>query len=142
MRKNIVVLMAIVFAIFVASVSSAVTATPMSMASGVVTDTENKVVSDAKVLVTCTHNGLDTEKEAFTDVAGKYYVFFGSTECGDSDNVVARTDGAKDVGGIMTYDAGCKINTLKINLQVPEFGVVAGALALLAGIGIVAYRRK
>jgi len=137
------ILMAIM-AIFVLALVGAVSAipAPMTMVSGQVTDASNAPVASANVAVTCTHNSVATTKDVVTDASGKYYAFFGSTECNTGDSVVAKTSGADDQNGVVIYNKSCRINTLKINLQIPEFGVIAGALALIAGVGIVAYRRK
>jgi len=118
------------------------TIAPLTIVSGKVIDANNDSVIDADVAVACTHDGIPTTKNVLTDGTGTYYAFFGSTECNTGDSVAAHTEGAEDQDGIVSFNKDCRINTLDVNLQIPEFGVIAGAIALLAGIGIVAYRRK
>ncbi|MGV8086874.1 MAG: carboxypeptidase-like regulatory domain-containing protein [Candidatus Woesearchaeota archaeon] len=138
MKKIILAIMAI----FVLAIAGAVSAVPMTMVSGEVLDAENNPVIGVSVDVTCTHNGTDTTKNVVTDDLGEYYAFFGSDECNTGDAVIAQTEGSEDQEGIVSYDNDCRVNTLKLNLQIPEFGVIAGAVALVAGLGIIAYRRK
>jgi hypothetical protein len=139
MKKIMLAIMALMVLGLVASVSALA---PMTMVSGEVKDANNDPVSGASVAVTCTHNTVDTTKNVVTDASGKYYAFFGSTECNTGDSVLAQTEGSEDQEGTVEYNQTCRINTLKLNLQIPEFGVIGGAIVLLAGLGIVAYRRK
>ncbi|MGV8172323.1 MAG: hypothetical protein ACP5OA_06550 [Candidatus Woesearchaeota archaeon] len=126
-----------VFALLVGMVS----AVPMTVVYGQVMDADNNPVAGVDVEVTCTHNSVDTLKIVQTNDAGKYYAFFGSTECNNGDTAVAHTDGAEDLSGTVT-DEKCRVGTLEMNLQIPEFGAIAGAVALVGALGIFLYRRN
>jgi len=139
MNKILTVVLAILVLAMVGTVSATA---PMTMVSGKVVDASNVAVNAASVDVTCTHNSVATTKTVITDASGMYYAFFGSTECNTGDTVKAHTSGADDTTGTVTYSKTCRINTLKLDLQIPEFGVIAGAAALVGALGIFVFRRK
>jgi len=133
MKKILIIAMAI----FAIALMGAVSATvPLTMVSGKVVDASNVAVVGTGVDVKCTHLGVDTIKTVTTDSTGMYYAFFNSLECNTGDTVKAHTSGADDTTGIVAYSRTCKINTLKLDLQIPEFGVIAGAVALVGELGI------
>jgi len=129
-------------AIFAIAMIGAVSAAPMTLVSGKVVDASNVAVVGASVAVTCTHSSVPTTKTVTTDATGTYYAFFGSTECNVGDTVKAHTTDAKDQTGTVTYNETCRIGNLELNLQIPEFGVIAGAVALIGALGIFVYRRN
>jgi hypothetical protein len=136
-------IMGLVLGVFVfALLAGMVSAAPMTVVYGEVTDaSDNPVDAGVQVDVTCTHNTVDTTKTVYTNSVGKYYASFGSTECDVGDTAVAHTEGADDESGTVTGQV-CRIGTLKLDLQIPEFGVIAGAVALVGALGIFIYRRK
>jgi LPXTG-motif cell wall-anchored protein len=78
-------------------------------------------------------------------VDGKYYAFIPQLNCAVGDNVLVQAvkdDATGQNNGSVGYDEQCRINTALINVQIPEFGVIAGGLALLGALGVVIYRRK
>jgi len=100
-------------------------------------------VEGATVEVTCNNVSASTT----TDLFGDYIVVFTSDNCkfGDSVDVVASKDSLNGHNtGEMCDSESCEIpiGLIDIDVQIPEFGVIGGALVLLAGIGIIAYRRK
>ena len=147
MNKNFKILLGILaLVVFSASVS----ATSLTVVSGTITDNSNVNVADAAVTVTCTHVGVDnvsvdTVKDVVSGVDGKYYAFIPQLNCAVDDNVLVQAvkdDATGQNNGSVGYDEQCRINTALINVQIPEFGVIAGGLALLGALGVVIYRRK
>jgi hypothetical protein len=142
MNKNYGILLG-VLAFFVFAVS--VSATTLTVVSGTITDNSAAVVSNAAVTVTCTHGLVDTQKIVMSGVDGKYYAFIPQLNCAVGDNVLVQAvkdDATGQNNGSVGYDEQCRINTALINVQIPEFGVIAGGLALLGALGVVIYRRK
>jgi hypothetical protein len=142
MNKNFKILLGILaLVVFSASVS----ATSLTVVSGTITDNSNVNVADAAVTVTCTHGGVDTVKNVVSGVDGKYYAFIPQLNCAVDDNVLVQAvkdDATGQNNGVVSYNSQCKINTALIDVQIPEFGVIAGGLALLGALGVVIYRRK
>ena len=125
--------------------SASVSATSLTVVSGTITDNSNVNVADAAVTVTCTHGGVDTVKNVVSGVDGKYYAFIPQLNCAVDDNVLVQAvkdDATGQNNGVVSYNSQCKINTALVNVQIPEFGVIAGGLALLGALGVVIYRRK
>jgi hypothetical protein len=125
--------------------SASVSATSLTVVSGTITDNSNVNVADAAVTVTCTHLGVDTVKNVISGVDGKYYAFIPQLNCAVDDNVLVQAvkdDATGQNNGVVSYNSQCKINTALIDVQIPEFGVIAGGLALLGALGVVIYRRK
>ena len=125
--------------------SASVSATSLTVVSGTITDNSNVNVADAAVTVTCTHGGVDTVKNVVSGVDGKYYAFIPQLNCAVDDNVLVQAvkdDATGQNNGVVSYNSQCKINTALIDVQIPEFGVIAGGLALLGALGVVIYRRK
>jgi hypothetical protein len=138
MNKIIAMIISVfMFVVMVGMVSALPTAI-----SGTVVDASNVAVNGASVAVTCTHLAVPTTKTVTTNSLGVYNAYFSSTECNSGDTAVAHTDGAADNTGKVDFNKNCRINTLKLNLQIPEFGVIAGAVALVGALGIFVYRRK
>jgi hypothetical protein len=125
--------------------SASVSATSLTVVSGTITDNSNVNVADAAVTVTCTHGSVDTVKDVVSGVDGKYYAFIPQLNCAVDDNVLVQAvkdDATGQNNGVVSYNSQCKINTALIDVQIPEFGVIAGGLALLGALGVVIYRRK
>ena len=125
---------------FVASVSA--TVGPISAVGGTVYQADKvTTVSGAAVDVTC--NGV-TESTS-TNLVGDYYVTFAPGVCyyNDPVSVNAVKDGAKGSNdGVMCSAGKCIIPITVIDVTIPEFGVMAGAVALIGALGIFVYRRK
>jgi len=132
--------------IVVLLLSASVMAAPSTSVSGTVKDGNNQGVIGATVTVNCEHQGINTTKVVQTDNTGAYYAFYPSLKCNVADNVYisAEKDGQSNVGqGIIAYDQTCKINTAFIDITIPEFGLVGGAV-ILAGlvVGVTLLRKK
>ncbi|MGV8086887.1 MAG: hypothetical protein ACP5N1_04610, partial [Candidatus Woesearchaeota archaeon] len=104
-------------------------------------DQDANTVSGASVDVTCN----DITESTVSNVDGDYYVSFASGVCyfGDEVSVNAVKDEASGSNeGFMCQEEECDIPITVIDVTIPEFGIIAGAFALVAGLGIIAYRRK
>jgi len=138
-NTTIFAIMALMILGVVASVSAA---TPAAV-TGTVYGPGNTTISGATVTVTC--NSV-TEPSVFSDIDGSYYVIFNETDCGYNTPVtvsaVKGSESGTNTGLTCANAEDCEIPVALVDVSIPEFGVIAGAFALLAGIGIVAYRRK
>jgi hypothetical protein len=113
-----------------------------AIVTGNVTYTDGTYVDGAEVVVVCNN----ISKETITNELGDYYVEFTSDECDYGSSVVV-TATKDEVTGTNTGNTcksfeDCEIPVALINVTIPEFTVIGGAIVLLAGIGIVIYRRK
>ena len=119
-------------------------AAPLTVITGTVTDADSNLVDGATVEVTCTHNSVDSVELTTTDVDGQYYVTFSPLDCDDGDAVtvaVTYGDQSGSNDGTVNY-AECLVNVGIIDVQIPEFGVVAAGLALVGAIAGFAVMRK
>jgi hypothetical protein len=117
-------------------------------------------IKDAKVQVTCHHDGNDYTKPAKSDANGEYLVtYYSNTRCDEGDQLTVEaykkgvgensedgevTDSNTKFYYIGPFYKGClTLNVGIVNVPlVPEFGVFVGALTLLSGIGIFFLIRK
>jgi hypothetical protein len=124
---------------------TALAATATSI-SGTITDySTNEGAPNATVTVNCEHNGINTTKMVQTDSTGEYYAFYPALQCNVADKafIYAEKDGQSNTGeGIVAYDQTCQINTAFINVTIPEFGLAAGAVALIGLVAGVTLLRK
>jgi hypothetical protein len=135
----------ILFIAFILLSTSTLAATATSI-SGTVSDSNNQGVIDATVTVNCEHNGINTTKVVQTDSNGEYYSFYPALQCNVADKVyvLAEIDTYSNTGqGIVAYDQTCQINTAFVNISIPEFGIIAGSVALIGLVaGVAIMRRK
>ncbi|MGV8172321.1 MAG: carboxypeptidase-like regulatory domain-containing protein [Candidatus Woesearchaeota archaeon] len=113
----------------------------ISAVSGTVTDGNGNVVPDADVDVTC--NGVT--ESAVTNALGDYYVEFDAGVCYFDDPVSATATKDEVTGsndGVMCNAEECFIPIGIVDITIPEFGLIAGAVALVGALGIFMYRRK
>jgi|GEM_PF-6194860 len=113
-----------------------------SIVTGTVTY-NGTAVDSASVEVICNNVSATTT----TNLFGDYYVTFTSDNCrfGDLVDVSASKDSLNGHNtGSMCNGEECEIpvGLVDVDVQVPEFGVIGATFVLLAGIGIVFYRRK
>ena len=76
---------------------------------------------------------------------GSYNVEFTQAECGFSDWVwvTATKDGQSGHSTGETCDGEeCFIPVALVDVQIPEFGLLGAMMIVLAGVGIVVYKRK
>jgi hypothetical protein len=146
--KNILYALVAIFAfILVATAVHAVDlpATYPGTVTGTVTDNSASPVEGATVDVTCTHLGLNTTMIDTTLSDGSYFVVFDNQNlCDFNDALFVQATKDSAVGtntGNMCSSEKCFIPVAIVDVTIPEFGLVGAMIVLLAGIGIVAYRR-
>jgi hypothetical protein len=141
--KNTLYLILAVFALVLLSVSTM--AVTLTVVSGTITDQSNAVVDGATVQVVCHHGSTDNTLTVTSGSDGKYYAFFPALQCnaGDTATVTAtKGDASNSETGSISYLSSCRINVGIINVQIPEFGVIAGGVALIGAIAGFAIMRK
>ena len=121
-------------------------AVPLTVVTGTITDSNSSVVDGATVKVVCEHLGVNSTQIVSSGADGKYYAFFSSLDCNAGDTAWAFASKGGDDGsnsGVVSLLGRCSINVATIDVQIPEFGVIAGAVALLGAVaGFVIIRRK
>lgn len=139
MNKMIYALMAF-FVVGMVSVSAFICEGPSAVTGQVFDNAANPVVG-ATVTVDCNGNILtDTSGEN-----GTYYVVYSCAECNYLDNVnvqASKDDMSGSADGQMCDAQQCYFPLGIVDVKIPEFGVVAGLVAMIGAIGIVAYKRK
>lgn len=112
---------------------------PETEVSGIVTDNGN-TVEGADVTVKCGSTTLTDVTNAY----GTYLVSFTAEQCppGSIVNVTAKKgskSGSKQgrIVGLTT-----KLNVGLVNVSIPEFGTIGGALALGLSAGVIMYTRR
>jgi hypothetical protein len=115
-----------------------------SYVMGQVTDSSNNPVANVELDVVC-----DEEAETtFTDANGLYVVGMSNPTCepGEIAYVTAVDYGVTNSGEVCNgpeSNLRCDgIDLALVNLTIPEFGVIAGGIALIGALGIFMYRRK
>jgi len=125
--------------------TSTLAATATSI-SGTVVDGNTQGVMDATVTINCEHNGINTTQVTQTDDTGTYFAFYPAIQCNVDDKVYvfAEKDEQSNSGqGTVAYDQTCQINTAFVNVTIPEFGIIAGSVALIGLVaGVAIMRRK
>jgi len=139
MKQKILVLLAVVAASAGLVSSSANAAPPESDITGVITENQ-MAVAGASVTVLCNgHTLTDT-----TDAMGSYLVTYPSADCpfGSTVKVTAQKDGKSGVSSGTVQGITTKLNLAIVNVSIPEWGLIGGALAGSVGIGMIAYARR
>lgn len=117
-------------------------ASAYSIVTGHVYDVSASPVIGATVVVTC--NSLN--KTATTNSLGIYSVLFTDDLCpfNTAVHVVATKDSASGSNNGFTCESSeiCDIPIALVNVTIPEFGVIAGTVALLGAVGVIVYRRQ
>jgi len=114
---------------------------PFSIVTGTVTYGNGSIVPGADVDVTC-NNVTGT---ATTDLFGNYDVAFSSTDCkfGDPVSVTASKSPASGSNtGNMCAAGECEFPIGLVDVQIPEFGLIAASLAVVGALGIFMFKRK
>jgi hypothetical protein len=114
---------------------------PKTDITGVVTNGGHPV-SGAKVVVVCNSNS----RKDTTDATGTYLVQFPAAQCPAGTHVtVVATKGKKGgTNGATIHPTSNKLNVNIVNVDLPEFGLIAGIGASLIGGGafLVIRRRQ
>jgi hypothetical protein len=110
---------------------------------GTVYDASHNPVIGADVSVNCN----DVLKTTTTALDGTYLVSYSKVVCGFNApvHVVATKDdqtGENDGLTCASVDDCEGIPVALVDVTIPEFGVIAGAVALIGALGIFMYRRK
>lgn len=121
-----------------------------ALVSGVVYDSDGVTPIDgASVTVTCEHDGINTTGYTVSGVNGEYLYQFLNTpdlECdfGDAVFVNAEFEGmfGSNTGNACDSESQCPIPVAVVDVTIPEFGLLGAMIVMLAGVGIVAYKRK
>jgi len=134
--------------IFLIAIGSAAAQSPLTAIGGTITDANNAPVAGATVQVVCEHNLVNSTNTGTTDSVGAYALYFLSLHCGIGDKVWITADKSSSHGtgtGIIDYNDNCHINSVMADVSIPEFGIVAGAIALIglvSGVFIMRRRKK
>ena len=144
MKKTIFAIMALMILGLVVSVSAI---TPATVTGYVYGADHTTPVEGATVTATCNGHAATAVS---SDADGSYYVIFDSAVCGFNApvTVTAVKDGQNGVGNGFTCalsenkDTDCEIPVALVDVSIPEFGVIAGAVALVGALGIFLYRRN
>ena len=114
----------------------------------------NETVGDAKVTITCYHNGESYTKTTTTLNRGKfkgsYLVLFPQDQCISGDDVLVSAVKKDMIGSGEGEVRDTIVNGLILNVDlaiinvplVPELGVVVGILTVLGAVGIFFFVRK
>jgi len=140
MKQKIVIALLAVVVASAGTLSASVGATPpQSDVTGVIT--ENQVaVSGATVTVLCNgHTEVDT-----TDAQGAYLVTYAWADCpfGSTVKVSASKDAKSGVASGTVQGITTKLNLAIVNVSIPEYGLIGGILAGIAGIGMITCARR
>jgi hypothetical protein len=111
--------------------------------TGTVYDQADNTVAGASVTVDCsTQTG-----ETVTDLNGNYMICFDADVC--TYNTPLYAEASKDGVGsgenndeTMCDEEECFVPIGIVDITIPEFGVIAGAFALVGALGIFMFRRK
>lgn len=141
MKKLRTIILSAVGLLLILAPTAASAASGYTDVSGVITYDGNHVGKGVKVTVVCDGNTL-TDK---TNKTGTYLVQFTKQECPKGSNVTV-TATYNGVTGSVTKKAKKETNELNIaivNVNLPEFGVVAGvSAALISGGAFLVIRRR
>ena len=105
-----------------------------------------ETIADANVIVTCYKGDTYPVLTAVTNEYGDYVVNFESTTCSVGNTV--RVDAEKEgIGsgsgeGVVDESNSISLNLAIINVTVPEFGLIVGALTILSAVGIFFFVRR
>jgi hypothetical protein len=138
MNKLILITMMLVLSV------AAVNAYVPAYITGYVTDANKEPLIGANVTVTC-ENGMP--EYDVTDMNGEYAaIFLEDNQCHVTNQVyvVATYNGMSGSGnGTVCFNPErCPIPIAIVDITIPEMTLLGAMVVLLAGIGVIAYRRK
>lgn len=142
MKKTILLtfVLALFLVGFVAATPLFDAATP-SVVTGTIYDKAHNTVADANVSITC--NSIVKTTTSLSD--GSYSVEFLANDCGFNTPVIAHAqkDGAEGTATNSTCDGKeCFIPVAIVDVTIPEFGLLGAMVIVIAGLGIIAYKRN
>lgn len=140
MKKKLVgTFLAVAFAMLGFAPLTASAAAPQTDVTGVIT-ANSVVVSGAFVTVMC--QGF-TQTDT-TDAHGSYLVIFTTAQCpfGSTVKVMAQKGGHSGTSTGTAQGLTTKLNVAIVNVSIPEFGWIAGIIAIGTGIGAIAFTRR
>ena len=140
MKKTILALMVFfVFALAVNMVRADVNVEGSVYLSDGVTPVEG-----VDVQVICDHNGTSTSSFTSTLSDGSYTVLFLGGDCavGDLADVTVEFGGQSGHNAGVVCQEGCPVPVVLVDVSVPEMTLVGAMIVVLAGVLIIAYRRK
>jgi hypothetical protein len=143
---NKILSLTMVFALLLVGFVSA-TAVPIptgtTYVTGTVTDSGNNPMPGVALSVQCNSDSTTTTSEA----DGTYIIGLPNPSCkpGDTAYVTATAYDVTKSGVVcdsVLDHINCHIDIALVDVTIPEFGVIAGAAALVGALGIFIYRRK
>jgi hypothetical protein len=137
--KKVLVFLASVAAVVVFAPAAAFAAPAQTIVTGTVTNNGHPV-NNAKVTVVC-NNHSRTNK---TGANGGYSVSFPKKQCPDGTKVTVVAAKNK-MGGVSNGTAAAlttQLNVAIVNVALPEFGIITGVGAMLAGAGMFMVMRR
>jgi len=141
MKKIIFAIMALMVIGLVASVSAVIT--PAEVTGTIFQHDGVTPVDSATVTATC---GATTPASVLSLSDGTYDVQFNSADCpfGASVSVTAvkGSETGTATGTTCASVDDCPIPVALVDVSIPEFGIMAGAVALIGALGIFVYKRK
>ena len=135
-----------ILGLFVISMVSIVSAKTL-VAGKIYNEDYSKVIGGAEVTVTCDPSSvITTNPVIISEADGTYAVEFyeNPMECTDGDMVTVYAE-KDEMSGTETgevKDLGLTVDLAIINVTIPEFGLIIGALTLLCAVGIFAFVRR
>ncbi|HIH32500.1 TPA: hypothetical protein HA235_07385 [Candidatus Woesearchaeota archaeon] len=144
MNKALFILIALSF--LIVGFASAGVDVPVLVA-GHVYDSDADPIQGASVTVNCEHNGVNYTQYTLSLLDGSYQVvYFDNDECwvGDTAFVSAEYNGNTGSGtGPVCWDGEqCPIPIAIVDITIPELTMLGAMIVVLAGVGIIAYKRK
>jgi len=136
---------AIIAVIAIAVFATNAKATVPAAVSGYIYNTNNAGVSGATVDVTCDHSNVNTTLQTISDVDGSYLQIFDSDKCAFGDLVSVNAQKGNLAGsndGAVCTAQDCSFPVALVDVTVPEFGVLAGAIALIGTIAVLVFMRR
>ena len=148
MKKAFVLVMAVLLLITAISLVSAKT-----LVAGKIYNSDfTSIVEGAIVQVTCIHNGVNSTNVTLSNSDGAYSAIFSESpmECTYNDTLSVHAFkagvGENTVSGIVSIDKdviGLDVNIGIVNVPlIPEFGIIAGAIAVIGAVGIFFFVRR
>jgi hypothetical protein len=152
MKNTLYLILAVFALVLTAGFATALPATYPSTVTGTIFQNDGVTpVNGAAVDVTCTHAGTPTTLHTTSINDGSYFVVFDNQGlCDFNDALLVKATSGSAAGtntGNMcnaanSDDDGCFIPVALIDVTIPEFGLLGAMIIVIAGLGIIAYKRN